>query len=70
MQGGDPLPSTETVTELRVLAQRARRFARELAPRDEGKRRLLDYADELETRAAVLSGPAIDLRPAGALPRW
>ena len=46
------------------MAQRARRLAREIhIPGDEGAKRLLEFAEELEARSAALE--VIEVKPPG-----
>jgi hypothetical protein len=49
-----PPIQVETPGGLRDMAERARRFAGLLPCEDDGRRRLLDFAVELETRAGSL----------------
>jgi hypothetical protein len=57
-----PAPSAETPEGLRVMAERAFRLAMAI-PGDTGCQRLLEFAKELETRAAELE--AIGAKPLG-----
>ena len=62
----DPVLPTqvETAEGLRHVAGRARRLAGQLTELDAGRLRLLEYAEELETRAILLS--AIDVKAPSA----
>ena len=63
-RGGSQLPATQVETPhgLREMARRARSFAKEiLLPNDEGAKRLILFAGELEARATVLE--TVEVKP-------
>jgi hypothetical protein len=59
-----PATDVETAGGLREMAERARRWAMMVPPGDEGAKRLLAFARELDARADALE--VIEVKPPGA----
>ena len=64
MPSGLPATDVETAGGLREMAERARRWAMMIRPDDEGAKRLLGFAMELDARADALE--VVEVRPPSA----